>query len=63
MHRGDTLLAVLGSKGSTPIVFEAPQPDFERYAHLAEGATLVATPVTPERLLDAVAQAQSAGSV
>jgi hypothetical protein len=59
MHRSDTLLAVLGSKGSTPIVFEAPQPDFERYAHLAEDATLVATPVTEQTLLDAVAKAQS----
>jgi len=63
MHRGDTLLAVLGSKGSTPIVFEAPQPDFERYAHLAENATLVATPVTEQTLLDAVAQAQSGKSL
>ena len=57
--RGDKLLAVLGSKGSTPVVFEAPAPDFERYAHLAENATLIATPVTEQALLDAVAQAQS----
>ena len=40
-------------------MFEAPEPDFERYAHLAENATLVPTPVTKEALLDAVAQAQS----
>jgi hypothetical protein len=59
MHRGDKLLAVLGSKGSTPVVFEASQPDFERYAHLAESATLVPTPVTEQTLLDAVARAQS----
>ena len=59
IHRGDKLLAVLGSKGSTPVVFEAPQPDFERYAHLAENATLIPTPVTQQALLDAVAQAQS----
>lgn len=58
IQRGDKLLAVLGSKGSTPIVFEAPQPDFERYSHLAD-ATLIATPVTERALLDAVAQAQS----
>jgi len=59
VHRGDKLLAVLGTKGSTPVVFEAPQPDFERYAHLAEGATLIPTPVTEQGLLDAVARAQS----
>jgi hypothetical protein len=59
IHRGDKLLAVLGSKGSTPVVFEAPQPDFERYAHLAENATLIATPVTEQTLLDAVAHARS----
>jgi len=63
IHRGDKLLAVLGSKGSTPIVFEAPQPDFERYAHLTENATLVAMPVTEQTLLDAVAQAQSGKSL
>ena len=57
--RGDTLLAVLGSEGSTPIVFEAPKPDFERYAHLAEDATLIATPVTDKALLDAVRRATS----
>ncbi|MGZ4339812.1 MAG: hypothetical protein ACXVQ3_07130 [Gaiellaceae bacterium] len=59
IHRGDKLLAVLGSKGSTPVVFEAPPPDFERYSHLAENATIVQTPVTEQALLDAVAQAQS----
>jgi hypothetical protein len=59
IQRGDKLLAVLGSKGSTPVVFEAPQPDFERYSHLAENATLIATPVTGRALLDAVAQAKS----
>ena len=59
VHRGDRLLAVLGSKGSTPVVFEAPAPDFERYRHLAENATLVATPVTGRTLLDAVERAQS----
>ena len=40
-------------------MFEVPPPDFERYAHLAENATLVPTPVTEKGLLDAVAQAQS----
>lgn len=59
IHRGDRLLAVLGSKGSTPIVVEVPPPDFERYSQLAESATLLATPVTGQALLDAVAQARS----
>jgi hypothetical protein len=59
MQRGDRLLAVLGSTGSTPVVFEAPQPDFERYAHLAEDATLIPAPVTERALLDAVAEAAS----
>ena len=59
MQRGDTLLAVLGEQGSTPIVFEAPQPDFERYEHLAESATLIPAPVTKRALLDAVAEARS----
>lgn len=62
VHRGDRLLAVLGSKGSTPVVFEAPQPDFERYRHLAENATLIATPVTEQGLLDAVELARSEGA-
>jgi hypothetical protein len=60
MQRGETLLAVLGSEGSTPIVFEAPEPDFERYAHLAERATLLPAPVTERALLDAVARARAA---
>ena len=59
MPRGDTLLAVLGSKGSTPIVFEASEPDFERYNVLAENATLIPTPVSEQALLDAVAQARA----
>ena len=59
MQRGDRLLAVLGSKGSTPVVFEAPAPDFERYAHLAENATLLPEPVTEQALLDAVAEARA----
>lgn len=25
--------AVLGTQGSSPVVFEAPKPDFERYAN------------------------------
>lgn len=58
IQRGDKLLAVLGTQGSTPVVFEAPKPDFERYAHLAENATLIATPVTEKTLLDAIAQAR-----
>ena len=57
--RGDKLLAVLGTQGSTPIVFEATQPDFERYSHLAQSATLIATPVTEQTLLAAIAQARS----
>ena len=57
MQRGDRLLAVLGTRGSTPVVFEAPPPDFEKYAHLAENATLVPTPVTERGLLDAVGEA------
>jgi hypothetical protein len=59
MQRGDTLLGVLGSQGSTPIVFEAPQPDFERYANLAEDATLIPMPVTTQALLDAVGRARA----
>lgn len=59
MQRGDTLLAVIGSQGSTPIVFEAPQPDFERYEHLSESATLIPAPVTKQALLDAVEEARS----
>lgn len=54
MQRGDRLLAVLGERGSTPVVFEAPPPDFERYEHLAENATLLPAPVTEQALLDAV---------
>ena len=57
--RGDKLLAVLGTQGSTPIVFEATQPDFERYSHLAQSATLIATPVTEQTLLAAIARACS----
>ena len=56
---GDKLLAVLGAQGSTPVVFEATRPGFERFAHLAENATLIATPVTEHTLLDAIAQARS----
>jgi DNA-binding NtrC family response regulator len=59
MHRGDTLLAVIGAQGSTPIVFEAPQPDFERYDHLAESATLIPMPVTTQALLAAVEEARA----
>ena len=59
MHRGDTLLGVLGSHGSTPIVFEAPQPDFERYASLAEDAMLIPLPVTTQALLKAVERART----
>jgi hypothetical protein len=36
----------------------APAPEFERYAHLAEHAEIVPTPVTEEGLLDAVARAR-----
>lgn len=60
MQRGDKLLAVLSSDGSTPVVFEAPEPDLERYAGSPENVTLVPTPVTEETLLDAVKRAQSA---
>jgi hypothetical protein len=59
LQRGDAVLAVLGSQGSTPIVFEAPEPDFERYAHLADEATLIPTPVTTQALLDAVEAART----
>ena len=57
--RGDKLLAVLSAEGSTPVVFEAPKPDFERYDSATENVTLVPTPVTEQSLLDAVARAQS----
>lgn len=63
IQRGDRLLAVLGSQGSTPVVFEAPAPDFERYAHLAENATLVATPVTAQALVHAVARVRADAGV
>ena len=59
IQRGDRLLAVLDLIGETPVVFEAPKPDFERYAHLAEHAKLVPTPVTEQALLDAVAEARA----
>ena len=59
IQRGDRLLAVMGLLGSTPVVFEAPKPDFERYAHLAENAKLVPTPVTAQALVDTVAQARA----
>jgi hypothetical protein len=59
IQRGDRLLAVLGLTGSTPVVFEAPKPDFERYAYLAENAQLIPTPVTQRKLLDALADARS----
>lgn len=59
IQRGDRLLAVLGLTGSTPVVFEAPKPDFERYAYLAENAKLLPTPVTQKALLDAVADVRS----
>lgn len=58
LQRGETLLGVLGSQGSTPIVFEAPRPDFERYADLADEATLIAAPVTATALVDAVEAAR-----
>jgi hypothetical protein len=57
--RGDKLLAVLSAKGSTPVVFEAPEPDLERYGGATENVTFVPTPVTERTLLDAVARAQS----
>lgn len=59
MQEGDKLLAVLSADGSTPVVFEAPEPDLERYAGSPESVTLVPTPVTEKTLLDAVARAQS----
>ena len=57
--RGDKLLAVLSAEGSTPVVFEAPKPDFERYDSAAENVMLVPPPVTEQTLLEAVARAQS----
>lgn len=62
IQRGDTMLAVLAARGSTPVVFEANAPDFERLGSPAENVTVIATPVTEQTLLDAVARAQS-GSV
>ncbi|HEY8645981.1 MAG TPA: hypothetical protein VIL77_08915 [Gaiellaceae bacterium] len=59
VHRSDELLAILSSKGSTPVVFEAPAPDFERYANVSENVTLIPTPVTEQALLEAVEQARS----
>ena len=60
--RGDKLLAVLSAEGSTPVVFEAPKPDFERYDSGTENVMLIPTPVTEQTLLDAVARAQSASA-
>ena len=58
--RGDKLLAVLSADGSTPVVFEAPKPDFERYESATEHVTFVPTPVTEQTLLDAVSQSVTA---
>jgi hypothetical protein len=59
IQRGDKLFAVLAAEGSTPVVFEVPPPDFERYGGLGENVTLIPTPVTDQTLLDAVARARS----
>ena len=40
IQRGDTLLAVLTAEGSTPVVFEAPAPDLERFVGPAENVTV-----------------------
>jgi hypothetical protein len=56
--RGDKLLAVLSAQGSTPVVFEAPEPDLERYDGAPENVTFLPMPVTGQTLLDAVARAQ-----
>jgi hypothetical protein len=59
MPRGGKLLAVLSADGATPVVFEAPEPDLDRYADSPENVTFVPTPVTEETLLEAVKRAQS----
>jgi hypothetical protein len=59
--RGDKLLAVLSGEESTPVVFEASKPDFERYDSATENLMLVPTPVTEQTLLDAVARAVCTG--
>jgi hypothetical protein len=59
IQQGDKLLAILSTADSTPVVFEAPPPDLDRYAGAAEHVTLVPAPVTEQMLLDAVARAQS----
>jgi hypothetical protein len=59
LERGDRIVAVLGSDGGRSVVFEVPRPYFDRYAHLAGSATIVAPPVTRSVLLDAVARAQA----
>ena len=57
--RGEKLLAVLSAEGSTSVVFEAPEPELERYGGATENVTFVPTPVTEQTLLDAVERAQS----
>lgn len=56
---GDAILAMLAAKGSPPVVFEAPQPQFERYRKLAPQAKLIALPVTERAFLATVAEASA----
>jgi hypothetical protein len=55
----DAILAMLASKGSPPVVFEAPAPELGRYAEIAGDAKLIAMPVTEQKFLAAVAEAKS----
>ena len=50
------ILAALTSQGTPRVVFEAPEPEFDRYRDVAEGAKLIAMPLTEQGLLDAVAE-------
>jgi len=57
---GDAILAMLAAKGSPPVVFEAPQPEFERYRQLAPQSKLIAMQVTQKAFLATVAEASAA---
>lgn len=59
MQRSGELLAILSLQDATPIVFEAPAPELDRIANLADNVTYVPTPVTAEGLREAVERARA----
>ena len=52
------ILAALGAEGA-PVVFETPKPRFGDYRDDDRDAKLIATPVTAETLLRAIAEARA----